>query len=339
MIIDFRSDTVTQPTEKMLRAMISAPVGDDVLGDDPTTIELENYAAELFGMEAALFCPSGTMTNQIAIKVHTNSPGEVICGDLSHIYHYEGGGIGFNSGLSTRLLKGNNGRITADQVTANINPDDIHAPITQLVSLENTVNKGGGCYYDFEEIKKIKAICDQHHIPLHLDGARLFNALIETTETEKDYGKYFDSISICLSKGLGAPVGSLLLGKADFIKKSRRIRKILGGGMRQTGYIAAAGLFALKNNISRLKDDHQLATSIGEVLKGQSFVKSVAPIDTNIIIFEHTNNYKTEDLLEQLNQQGIKAVKMGHSKIRFVTHLNLPSNTLETTETALSMIK
>lgn len=339
MIIDFRSDTVTQPTEKMLRAMVTAPVGDDVLGDDPTTIELEKYAAELFGMEAALFCPSGTMTNQIAIKVHTNSPGEVICGDLSHIYHYEGGGIGFNSGLSTHLISGDNGRITADQVAANINPDDVHAPPTQLVALENTVNKGGGCYYDFDEIKKIKTVCDQHQIPLHLDGARLFNALIETKETTEDYGNYFDSISICLSKGLGAPIGSLLLGKADFIKQSRRIRKILGGGMRQTGYLAAAGLFALKNNVARLKEDHLLATEIGNLLRIQSFVKNVSPIATNIIIFEHTDDYKTEDLLNKLEQEGIKAVKMGTQKIRFVTHLNLPSNTLETTKKALSKIK
>lgn len=199
------------------------------------------------------------MTNQIAIKVHTQSPGEVICGDLSHIYHYEGGGIGFNSGLSTRLIEGISGKITADQVLQNINPDDVHAPPTQLVSLENTVNKGGGVFYDFTEIKKIKAVCNQHNIPLHLDGARLFNALIETEEREIDYGNCFDSISICLSKGLGAPIGSLLLGNADFIKKARRIRKILGGGMRQTGYIAAAGLYALQNNVTRLKEDHLLA--------------------------------------------------------------------------------
>lgn len=338
MIIDFRSDTVTQPTKKMLEAMISAKIGDDVLGDDLTTIELEKYAASLFGMEAALFCPSGTMTNQIAIKVHTNSPGEVICGDLSHIYHYEGGGIGFNSGLSTRLIEGISGKITADQVLQNINPDDVHAPPTQLVSLENTVNKGGGVYYDFTELKKIKAVCNQHKIPLHLDGARLFNALIETEESEIDYGNCFDSISICLSKGLGAPVGSLLLGNADFIKKARRIRKILGGGMRQTGYLAAAGLYALQNNVTRLKEDHLLAKEIGKLLNDQPFVEKVSKIDTNIIIFEHSKTYQTEELLNKLNDLGIKAVKMGHSKIRFVTHLNLPENTLELVKIALSKI-
>ncbi len=339
MIIDFRSDTVTQPTEKMLIAMMQAKVGDDVFGDDLTTIELEQYAADLFGMEAALFCPSGTMTNQIAIKVHTNSPGEVICGDLSHIYHYEGGGIGFNAGLSTRLIAGDKGKITAEQIAMHINPDDIHAPPTQLVSLENTINKGGGGIYDFEEIKKIKALCDQHQIPLHLDGARLFNAIAETKETEKDYGEYFDSISICLSKGLGAPIGSLLLGKKEFIKKSRRIRKILGGGMRQTGFIAAAGLYALQYHRERLTEDHVLAKEIGNVLLNQHFVKSVEPIDTNIIIFEHTEKYQTEELLSELANLGIKAVKMGHQKIRFVTHLNLPSNTLKLVQSKLPTLK
>ncbi len=339
MIIDFRSDTVTQPTKKMLKVMMSAKIGDDVLGDDPTTIELEKYAASLFGMEAALFCPSGTMTNQIAIKVHTQSPGEVICGDLSHIYHYEGGGIGFNSGLSTRLIEGISGKITADQVLQNINPDDVHAPPTQLVSLENTVNKGGGVFYDFTEIKKIKAVCNQHNIPLHLDGARLFNALIETEEREIDYGNCFDSISICLSKGLGAPIGSLLLGNADFIKKARRIRKILGGGMRQTGYIAAAGLYALQNNVTRLKEDHLLAQKIGKLLNDQTFVEKVSKIETNIIIFEHSKSYQTEELLNKLNVLGIRAVKMGQSKIRFVTHLNLPENTLELLKIALPQMQ
>jgi threonine aldolase len=339
MIIDFRSDTVTQPTAKMLTAMMEARVGDDVLGDDLTTTELEEYAADLFGMEAALFCPSGTMTNQIAIKVHTNSPGELICGDLSHIYHYEGGGIGFNAGLSAKLISGNQGRISAEQVASAINPDDVHAPPTQLVSLENTVNKGGGCYYNFNDIMKIKTACDQHQIPLHLDGARLFNALAETPETEKDYGACFDSISICLSKGLGAPIGSLLLGKADFIKKSRRIRKILGGGMRQTGFIAAAGLFALKHHRERLIEDHKLAKEVGRMLSVQNFVKHIEPIETNIIIFEHIERYTTEDLLEKLSELGIKAVKMGQQKIRFVTHLNLPKNTLQIIQEKLPKLK
>lgn len=339
MIIDLRSDTVTQPTDKMLKAMMAAKVGDDVLGDDISTIELEEYAANLFGMEAVLFCPSGTMTNQIAIKVHTNSPGEVICSSLSHIYHYEGGGIGFNSGLSSRLIEGNRGRITAEQIKKNINPDDIHAAPTQVVSLENTCNKGGGSIYDFQEILKIKEVCTQHQLPLHLDGARLFNALIETKEKEKDYGKVFDSISICMSKGLGAPVGSLLLGNKAFIKQAKRIRKILGGGMRQSGYLAAAALFALKNNIDRMQEDHLLAKKLGELLKNQKYIAEVMEVETNILIFQLKEGYSTDNFINKLAENNIKAVKMSADHIRFVTHLNLATHTYEVVEKVLLKFK
>jgi threonine aldolase len=323
----------------MLTAMMNAKVGDDVLGDDPTIIELENYAANLFGMEAALFCPSGTMTNQIAIKVHTNSPGEVICSDIAHIYRYEGGGIGFNSGLSTRLLDGDRGRITAEDIAQNINPDDVHAPPTQLVSIENTCNKGGGSIYDFEEIKKIAALCKRYQLPFHLDGARLFNAIVETEQTTVDYGEQFDSISICLSKGLGAPVGSLLIGNHSFIKKSRRIRKILGGGMRQAGFLAAAGLYALKNNINRLKEDHELATKMAEIMDRHSLVEYVLKVETNIVIFVHSDRITTVDFLSQLKENGILAVQMGHQQIRLVTHLSLPKNVLQEFEKAVQKIK
>jgi threonine aldolase len=197
-------------------------------------------------MEAAIFCPSGTMTNQIAIKCHTQPGDEVICDRLSHVYQYEGGGISFNSGASVRLIEGNLGRITADQVKESINPDDVHKPVSTLVSLENTANRGGGSCYDFNDIQAIKEVCLQHKLKLHLDGARLFNALVAKNETFKQYGEVFDSISICLSKGLGTPVGSVLIGTKELVKKARRIRKIFGGGMRQAGFMAAAGIYALE---------------------------------------------------------------------------------------------
>ena len=266
-MIDLRSDTVTRPTPEMLQAMFSASVGDDVLKDDPTVNALEEKIATLFGMEAAIFCPSGTMSNQIAIKVHTRPGDEVICHKLSHVYYYEGGGIAFNSGSSVCLLEGDHGRITAEDVEAHINPDDIHRPQTRLISVENTMNKGGGAIYDFNELKKIGDVCKRHGLGYHLDGARLFNALVETKESPKQYGELFDSISICLSKGLGAPVGSLLLGSKAFIKQASRMRKVMGGGMRQSGFLAAAGIYALDNNIERLKEDHLRARLIGEELK------------------------------------------------------------------------
>ncbi len=272
MIIDLRSDTVTKPTPEMLEAMFSAKVGDDVFGEDETINELEALGASIFGKEAAIFCPSGTMTNQIGIKVHTNPPGEVICDETSHVYMYEGGGIGFNAGLATKLLKGDRGRLTAQMIENAINPDDVHKPVSQLVSLENTSNRGGGSIYELSEIKKIKTLCIENGLKLHLDGARIFNALVEADYTAKDMGQQFDTISICLSKGLGAPVGSLLVGSATDIKQARRIRKLFGGGMRQAGYIAAAGIFALKNNVARLKDDHQRARELGVVAESLPYL-------------------------------------------------------------------
>ena len=271
MFIDFRSDTVTRPTPAMLNAMMEAPVGDDVFGEDPSVNNLEKRAAEMFGMEAGLFCPSGTMTNQIAIKCHTQPGDEVICDSTAHIYQYEGGGIAFNSGASVKLLSGDRGRISAQQVKEAINPDDVHRAHTSLVCLENTSNRGGGSCYDINNIKEIKKVCTEAGLPLHLDGARLFNAIVAKEENVLDYGRLFNSISICLSKGLGAPVGSVLLGTNTFIKKARRIRKVFGGGMRQAGYIAAAGLYALQNNISRLTNDHAAAKQIADALENAIF--------------------------------------------------------------------
>lgn len=329
MIIDLRSDTVTVPCERMKEAMFSAKVGDDVFGEDETINQLEKIGAEMFGKEAAIYCPSGTMTNQIGIKIHTNSPGEVICDETSHIYKYEGGGIGFNSGLATKLLKGDRGRLTTEMIETAINPDDIHAPETQLVSLENTCNKGGGSIYDINEIKKIRTLCNNKNLKLHLDGARIFNALVEADYNASAIGQQFDTISICLSKGLGAPVGSLLLGSTQDIKKARRIRKLFGGGMRQAGFIAAAGIYALKNNIERLKEDHQRAKQLGTTLQDLSYVKNVLPVDTNIVVFEivETIDYKT--IIEKLAAKNLKVVAFGPQQIRLVTHLNFTDEMLE----------
>lgn len=329
-MMDLRSDTITQPTIGMKEAMMAAPVGDDVFGEDPTINALEKKAADYFGMESAIFCPSGTMTNQIAIRVHTAPHTEVICDEKSHIYLYEGGGIAYNSFASVRLLHGDRGRITAEMVQDNINnPDDVHAPISTLVSLENTMNKGGGCVYDFKEIEKISALCKEKNLKLHLDGARLFNALVATDDDPKKYGKHFDTISICLSKGLGCPVGSLLLGTQEDIKKARRVRKVLGGGMRQAGFLAAAGIYALDNHINRLDKDHIRAKTIAKELDNLSFLDSVLPVETNIVIFKLANNTLSVDFVEKLKEKGILAVPFGKHDVRFVTHLNFNDEMLE----------
>jgi threonine aldolase len=340
MIIDLRSDTVTKPSKEMLEVMFAAKVGDDVFGDDPTVSALESKVAVMFGMEAALFCPSGTMTNQIALKVHLFSGAEVICDKYSHIYLYEGGGIASNSQASVKLLDGNKGRLTASQVKAGINnPEDIHLPLSTLVALENTMNKGGGSIYDFSEIEKIKTVCQENSLKLHLDGARLFNALVESPEGPENYGQVFDSISICLSKGLGAPIGSLLLGRKEFIKKSRRIRKSFGGGWRQAGYLAAAGIYALDNNVQRLRIDHANAKAIGSILRKCSFVKDIMPIDTNIVIFELMEGWTNTEILEILKVKGVLAVGFGPQLIRFVTHLDFTLEQINQLEKVLTQIK
>jgi threonine aldolase len=327
--IDLRSDTVTRPSKAMLDAMFSAAVGDDVFGDDPTVNALEAKAAELFGMDAGLFCSSGTMTNQVAIKVHTRPGDEVICNKLSHIYYYEGGGIAVNSGASVCLLDGDRGRITAADVHEHINPDDIHRPVTRLVEIENTMNKGGGSVYDYNEVIAISNVCKENGLKFHLDGARLFNALAVTGQQPSEYGRLFDSISICLSKGLGAPVGSLLLGSKEFIKGARRVRKVLGGGMRQAGYLAAAGIYALDNNIKRLADDHRRAAQLGDVLKELHFVEEVVPVETNIIFFRLVQNLSEVEFLKKLAQKNIHALALSPRNIRFVTHLDFTDAMLD----------
>lgn len=322
-MIDFRSDTFTKPTPGMLNAMVTAEVGDDVFNEDPTVNNLEALTAEMFGMESALFCPSGTMTNQIAIKCHTQPGDEVICEKLSHVYIYEGGGIAFNSGSQVKAINGDRGRISADQVLEAINSEDIHKPISKVVSLENTTNRGGGCCYKFTDIQKIKEVCLVNNLKLHLDGARLFNALVATGETTKQYGEIFDSISLCLSKGLGAPVGSVLIGDTDFIKKARRIRKVFGGGMRQAGYLAAAGIYALEHNIERLALDHLHAKKIAEALLKKEFTGKMLPVETNIIIFEVIKFYTAKTLTEAFGKFNILVMPISSNQIRLVLHLDI----------------
>ena len=329
-MIDLRSDTVTKPSAEMLRYMFEAQVGDDVFNEDPSIIELENKTASLFGMESALYCPSGTMTNQIAIKVLSQPTGELICDELSHVYQYEGGGIAFNSGLSVRLLNGDRGRLNAALIKNAVNPVDIHKAITQLVTLENTYNKGGGSIYEFNEMKNISDFCRNNGINLHLDGARIFNALVESSYTAKEVGSLFDTISVCLSKGLGCPVGSVLLGNKEHILKAKRIRKVFGGGMRQAGYLAAAGIYALDHNIERLKDDHQRAKTISQTLETLPFVKSIMPVETNILVFELIDSIKVEDFLNKLKTKSILAVAFGPQLIRFVTHLDFDDDKMQT---------
>lgn len=328
-MIDLRSDTVTKPTPEMLEYMMKAEVGDDVFGEDPTVNALEAKAAALFGMEAGLFCPSGTMTNQIAIKCHTRPMDEVLCDITAHIYNYEGGGIAFNSSASVRLLQGDRGRFSARDVLDNIHPDNVHHPVTRLVVVESTSNRGGGSFYTLDQISEIAKVCREKKLAFHLDGARIFNAIAETEDDPKEYGRYFDSISICLSKSLGAPVGSVLLGKKEFIKEARRVRKVFGGGMREAGFLAAAGIYALDHHVSRLKEDHERARKIGETLTALPYVEMVLPVETNIVIFRLKDQYPSEDFLSYLLSRNVKAVGFGKQRVRFVTHLQFTDAMLE----------
>jgi len=323
MEINLISDTVTKPSQEMLRYMFQAEVGDDVYKQDPTVIALEAKVAAFFGMEAALFFPSGTMANQTAIKLHTQPGEQLIADKWAHVLNYEGGGASFNSGVSCCLLDGNRGMITAKQVAEAINnPEFYHSPLTSLVCIENTTNKGGGACYDIAEFVKIKAVCDANQLKFHLDGARIWNALVVTKDNPKAYGKLFDSISVCLSKGLGAPIGSLLVSDTATIKRALRIRKIFGGGMRQAGYLAAAGIYALDNNIERLQEDHRRAKELGLILQKLNWVEKVEPVETNILIFEIKKGLDENLLIEKLKERNIHISSMGHGKLRIVTHLD-----------------
>lgn len=332
MLIDYRSDTVTRPTPAMKEAMLQAEVGDDVFGEDPSINELEKLSAEMFGMESALFCPSGTMTNQIAIKCHTQPGDEVICDTTAHIYQYEGGGIAFNAGASVKLLSGERGLITAEQVQEGINhTEDVHKAQTTLVCIENTSNRGGGSCYDLSTLQEIRSVCDANNLQLHLDGARLFNALVAKGQSAKDFGNIFHSVSICLSKSLGCPVGSLLLGNQKFIKKARRVRKVFGGGMRQAGFLAAAGIYALENHIDRLAQDHAHAQQLAAAFQKKEFVSYLLPVETNIIIFGVQPPYTPAGLVEKFKAEGILIYPFSSSSIRLVVHLDITPDMVQKT--------
>lgn len=328
MLIDLRSDTVTKPTAEMLEAMMNAEVGDDVFGEDPSVLILESKIAQYFGKEAAVFCPSGTMSNQIAIKINTQPQDEIICDRTAHVYNYEGGGVAYNSMVSTRLLSGDQGRFTAQDVFDNINPDDIHFARTAMVSIENTVNKGGGSVYPLEAIKDIAKVAIDNKLRMHLDGARIFNALVKSGDNPKDHGKCFHTISVCFSKGMGAPVGSVLLGSREAMKKARRVRKVLGGGMRQAGFLAAACIYAFENNISRLKQDHKRANELANMFEDKSYVDNILSAGTNIVILSIAPDKSTQELLDLWKSKGLLAVPFGKHEIRLVTHLGFNDDML-----------
>lgn len=339
-IINLISDTVTKPTKSMLEVMFKAEVGDDVFKGDPTVIKLQEKLATMFGKEDALFFPSGSMANQVAIKLHTRPGEQMICDKWAHVYNFEGGGAAANSGVSSLLIDGNRGMFKASQLEGFVNDsENIHTATTSLVCVENTTNKGGGACWDFDELIKIKAFCQKHHLIFHLDGARLFNALVVKNETPKQYGELFDTISICLSKGLGAPIGSVLLGSKSHIKKALRIRKLFGGAMRQVGYLAAAGIYALDNHVERLVEDHEKAKKIGETLKDLVYVSKIEPIETNIIIFNLIESVNESDLLNKLKENNILISSMGQGKMRMVTHLDFTNEMLDKVIKVFKMLK
>ncbi|GJM29790.1 MAG: threonine aldolase [Cyclobacteriaceae bacterium] len=338
MNIDLRSDTITKPTPEMLEAMFGAEVGDDVFDGDPTVKLLETKVAGIFGKEAALFCPSGTMTNQIAVRINTDPQDQVICDKRSHVYNYEGGGLAYNSLVSVRLVDGDRGRFTAKDILDNINPDNIHFPRTKLVILENTVNKGGGSYYILDQIEGIYNVAKQHNLKMHLDGARLFNALAETAESPETWGNYFDTVSVCLSKGLGAPVGSVLAGTSALISKAKRVRKVLGGGMRQAGYLAAAGIYALDHHLDALADDNRRARMLGGVLESIPVIERVHPVDTNIIILELIPDISPVEFIEKLRSKGVFALPFGGQQVRMVTHLEITDEMIDYFEQVLNKL-
>ncbi|MBP7184748.1 MAG: aminotransferase class I/II-fold pyridoxal phosphate-dependent enzyme [Saprospiraceae bacterium] len=338
-MINLISDTVTKPTPEMLEAMFRAEVGDDVFGEDPTINKLERKVADLFGKENALFCPSGTMTNQIALQIHTDRLTEIICEETSHVYQSETSGYAYNARAGVHLIRGEFGKINSNQVEEAIQPNYDWVPKSAMVVLENTTNKGGGNFYTLDEIRKIKDVCRKNNLKLHLDGARLFNALVETNESTFDFGQEFDTISVCMSKGLGAPVGSLLIGDNEQIKRARRLRKVMGGGMRQAGYLAAACIFALDHNIDRLKEDHDKARLLGSSLQNCNYVEEVLPVKTNIVIARLSDDVNIPNFLNFLKSKGILATQFGKQIIRFVTHLDVSNTQIEQVTQVLFQFK
>lgn len=333
MTIDLRSDTVTKPTAAMLEAMMQAEVGDDVFGEDPSMVALETKMAEMFGHEAALFCASGTMANQIAIKAHTQPMDEIILDKTAHIYYYETAGFAFHSGVSVKLIEGDRGRISAEQVAENIQPNFDWLPKTSLVCLENTTNKGGGACYELDSIRSIRQLCLERNLLLHMDGARIFNAIVTKGYTPIEIGKQLDSIAVCFSKGLGAPVGSVLIGNSSVIRKARRIRKVFGGGMRQAGYLAAACQFAVDHHIEKLSTDHQHTQELCQTLAALNWVTDVRQPETNILIFSVAP--PVELVISKLREEGILSIQFGPTDIRMVTHLDISRPMIERTQEVL----
>ncbi len=324
-MIDLRSDTVTKPTPGMLGAMISAPVGDDVFGEDPTINELERRTAALFGKEAAVFVPSGTMSNQIAVRVHCRPQDELLLETTSHIYLWEAGGPAALSGVTCRTLDGRFGLLDVPDFEGKIRPDDQHAVRTRLVSLENTHNRGGGTVYPLETVKAIAAWAKSHQLATHLDGARIWNAMAATGVPAAEWGKHFDTVSVCFSKGLGTPVGSALIGPRDLIAYGRRVRKLFGGAMRQAGFLAAACLYALDHHIERLTEDHENAWIIAEAVADVPGLKLVpARVETNLVWFEVDPALgSAREIAERLKAKGVLVAALGQSVVRAVTHLDV----------------
>jgi threonine aldolase len=321
MWIDLRSDTVTKPIAEMRKAIAKAEVGDDVHNEDPTVLRLEEKTAAMLGKEAAVFMPSGTMTNQVGLRTHTQPGDEVILEAQAHIYYYEGGGPAALSGVSCRLIQGNHGIFTAEQLVKSFRKPDVHHPTTRLVCLENTHNRGGGRIYPLEEIRKIGALCKERNLALHLDGARLWNASVALGKPEAELVSDFDSISVCFSKGLGAPVGSALAGSNAFIQRARHFRKMFGGGMRQAGIIAAGALYALENHRERLAEDHANARLLAEGLSQVDGLEvDLNSVQTNIVIFQ-TPGTSAVALSEALEKQGIGMLDFGPEALRAVANL------------------
>jgi threonine aldolase len=329
--IDLRSDTVTKPTPGMRKAIAEAEVGDDVFGEDPTVNALQEKVAKILEKEAAIFVPSGTMANQLAIKSHTQPGDEVIIEATSHPYNFEGGGGAAISGIQFYCLKGVRGVLDASQIEEAIRPDDHHFPVTKLICLENTHNRGGGSIYPIEKMIEIYRLAKSKGLLVHLDGARLWNASVATGIKSQKYAQWADSVSVCLSKGLGAPIGSLVAGSKTFIERVHRFRKMFGGGMRQAGIIAAAGIYALDHHVERLKEDHQNAKRLALGLKELNGV-SIIPehVETNIVIFDviHTG-WTAPQVAEAMKSNGVLIHPLGKTQIRLVTHLDVTSEDIE----------
>ena len=328
-LIDLRSDTVTRPVPAMLEAMMNASIGDDVYGEDPSVNALEAHIAARFGHRAALFCPSGTMTNQIAVRAHTRPGDEVICSAECHIYNYEGGGAAANSGVQIRPIPGADGQFDAATAAGHIRPDDPHYANTSLICVEDTANRGGGSCWDPRALEELRALCDHEGLALHLDGARVFNRLVARGDDPIEYGQRFDSISVCLSKGLGAPVGSVLIGSDHLIARARRLRKMMGGGMRQAGILASAGLWALEHHVDRLADDHRRAAALADALLASDVVSHVVTPETNIVIFTTAEHKQADAVKASLATRGILCSTIDERRVRLVTHLHVDDDALE----------